>query len=1751
MNVSQNVLDAIDILTDNAVQKAKYDKTIQAVILSCQDETIGQYKCKYQDSSFLAYGTNTDVVYTQGSMVYVQIPQGDFSKQKTILGSTNRLGINYISQAIGDQAYDKIGINCIELSKQVYLDTNNKDYIFTIYEAGDQSTDSIITINNLAISTYLKKSSSIILGASIQTSIDSSRQFRGHYGIIFNLVFNDNASGNQVIRSYIIDENHMIDNPYRLIQKTRQYEIFDIDGPNFVRVQSIQIFNKDFPNASNIDTNKLLTSGDIILSDFEITGAVRMTESQINGIAVSFYTPDNTFFTESDIDLEKSYRRIIAQVRIKGKLATAAQNISFYWGREERTSSDSKYYNRYLGRGWKCLNQFNIIQGEKNQDGVVIQEDIVQWVPGSDTYILYLKDALAENNKFRVAVVYDNTVVRKQINIQNFSSKYKITIESDSGTEFYYDNGKPNLTCLVGGQDDPKEQNGESLYAYYWQYVSKDGYVQPLNQTTQEQEISYNEEQLKYIQRVKKNKILNTHINSIISFGTFKCFVYQRVLANQAENIEYHEVFLGTGSIVLTNKLQSEGTYSLVIENGAAAFQYDENGVSPTNKSLDNPQTIQALSFTLYDNLGNPLNVNTFNSQIRWIFPIENTLLIEPDQAIITKPQEPNAPYVYIDNALTLTYQIANRYNVHCQNNQIKLQITYNKEVSLSAITQFTFVKQGEPGTNGTDYVVRILPNTTMNTPPQRPMITQIGDGDGYKQCIVNYGIASTEEETQITKNNDWKEFFKLQLWQSGQLIWQGISLDNYNVEKSSVQPDFIRWEVMKNENDKHIFDVQSIRGRFKYLGRDKNWARTAYACTVKCSISYQGKIYSGNISTLVAKVQDSKYRLKLKDNTGFNYVIYSSDGIVPQYDNNPFEFICQYDGAEVPLENLTYNVEAISKLILNDKQTQIINKEQQENEIEEQNLLLNKDFKKIIQTIQEKNEDGEIIKEYTVQPGPDIISSDGYITDSYYQIKSEEETEQEEETQQSNEQIPTSIEDNRRIDFINSNWKITLKPGLYTIKYTINKIVQNKDVLSDCVVRVINPAQSSIVYFDSQPSDFIKEGSCLKTFLIPRQTLVGVFIRTFDAQIKVQLMKNFSGEMDLNLLRVLSQRQNYPKNKFEAKPASRYDGGCVNIALLCTYRNIGSLMVPIHFLLNKYGMAHLNDWDGNSIKIDDQGGYILSPQMGAGKKNESNQFTGVLMGEVKEAGKSSTQTGLFGYAQGDRTFFLDSQTGGALFGKNGAGRIIINPNSDKAILVSNNYWSDNNFDDKGFPRNIEKEDGTTKDSDTKTGMLIDLSTPQIKFGSGHFSVTKEGNLFAQNGGQIAGWSIEENEIVSKPRQGEKQNTRLHLSSEGGRCKIYSNEHDRIEKTGDGFYLSGAGLSIGSKFKVTSKGVLTLGNNAVAQGDDKSKKYWTIDSGSDGQSFISYGSGNNQVYLGTDKIALGSKFSVTNEGQLTSKKGTIGGWKIENNIISAGNLKLHSNGEIQAGYYNEDGTQSGTGWMISSTGNAYFKKGEIGGWSLSGGILQKTSTQTFGTKSDRVNFKINGNTGAIYAQRRGNARKDKKGNIIKVNGKTQYEWPKLWSINSDGSAFFNNVTVSGKVGSGSLVGDGITINMYNSTSGGGGGGGGGGLSSINPNRFQVGKNQTLTDFMNKLAQGIVEAEVGNFDQIYAKKSQIEDLSVIGTLQLDNTNVGWGSVIRSINGATCTKDKDGYVTSVTIHYTTSQGLVFGQPVPGSQ
>jgi hypothetical protein len=126
-------------MVNASVEKAGYDKTIQAQILSCEDATIGKYRCKYQDAIFYAYSNNISTTYSKGAYVYILVPGNDMKKEKTILGTTEKLGVNYIPQTVGDEAYNLIGSNGVQSKNIYYLDTNNKNYFYLIYESGKES----------------------------------------------------------------------------------------------------------------------------------------------------------------------------------------------------------------------------------------------------------------------------------------------------------------------------------------------------------------------------------------------------------------------------------------------------------------------------------------------------------------------------------------------------------------------------------------------------------------------------------------------------------------------------------------------------------------------------------------------------------------------------------------------------------------------------------------------------------------------------------------------------------------------------------------------------------------------------------------------------------------------------------------------------------------------------------------------------------------------------------------------------------------------------------------------------------------------------------------------------------------------------------------------------------------------------------------------------------------------------------------------------------------------------------------------------------------------------------------------------------------------------------------------------------------------------------------------------------------------------------------------------------------------------
>lgn len=84
-NKANSLLDAISIVAEGVAKKYQYDQTIEAKIISVARKDQGIYKCEYENAIFDAYSNDTQSFY-ENETVYVNVPRGDFTKQKHIIG---------------------------------------------------------------------------------------------------------------------------------------------------------------------------------------------------------------------------------------------------------------------------------------------------------------------------------------------------------------------------------------------------------------------------------------------------------------------------------------------------------------------------------------------------------------------------------------------------------------------------------------------------------------------------------------------------------------------------------------------------------------------------------------------------------------------------------------------------------------------------------------------------------------------------------------------------------------------------------------------------------------------------------------------------------------------------------------------------------------------------------------------------------------------------------------------------------------------------------------------------------------------------------------------------------------------------------------------------------------------------------------------------------------------------------------------------------------------------------------------------------------------------------------------------------------------------------------------------------------------------------------------------------------------------------------------------------------------------------
>lgn len=244
-------------------------------------------------------------------------------------------------------------------------------------------------------------------------------------------------------------------------------------------------------------------------------------------------------------------------------------------------------------------------------------------------------------------------------------------------------------------------------------------------------------------------------------------------------------------------------------------------------------------------------------------------------------------------------------------------------------------------------------------------------------------------------------------------------------------------------------------------------------------------------------------------------------------------------------------------------------------------------------------------------------------------------------------------------------------------------------------------------------------------------------------------------------------------------EPVAKYnnDGMCGNI--LATSADC-QVLWPVVFYLNTYGNEAINGWDGVSIKVDNELGYILSPVVGAGQKTtDTNEFTGVLMGTVGyfDGDGITEETGLFGFnGEAGRTFFLDAETGDITLGAPNAARLEYNV-ADAELKITGGDAS--GIIINGEKAVIQSEGFAEGDRPyAQEGTQINLADGSIT--SMNFAIDENGNAYFRgevtaDSGSIGGWEIDGDRLVGSSEDG---STRIVLDASAPSIRGYGSGED-------------------------------------------------------------------------------------------------------------------------------------------------------------------------------------------------------------------------------------------------------------------------------------------------------------------------------------------------------------------------------------
>ena len=223
-------LEAMDLLIHNRLATLTYDKTIKCKIIELKAEKIYQV----EEESSLRYTAQvlSDSTYNPGDMVYVLVPNGDYSAQKIILGKCKAEDVNSPINYISPLGTMLPNTNSITTNIAGSIAANGSESLVELTPPIDLTTKADEFKYNYTYDT-------IGLSADFKTLFSNIDMLEGNYGIMLELTTDDDST-----HIALLDSSDMFGDPYNYMTFFKQSYKFDISQLGNIKLIKVFLYQQ-------------------------------------------------------------------------------------------------------------------------------------------------------------------------------------------------------------------------------------------------------------------------------------------------------------------------------------------------------------------------------------------------------------------------------------------------------------------------------------------------------------------------------------------------------------------------------------------------------------------------------------------------------------------------------------------------------------------------------------------------------------------------------------------------------------------------------------------------------------------------------------------------------------------------------------------------------------------------------------------------------------------------------------------------------------------------------------------------------------------------------------------------------------------------------------------------------------------------------------------------------------------------------------------------------------------------------------------------------------------------------------------------------------------------------------------------------------------------------------------------------------------------------------------------------------------